>query len=136
MRWQLLLVLNIDLLLVIRYAHAINIFHSWWLSSGVSENRATLDEIEKIFMFPSIFHGLAPEFVGRVCDLYLVQLHSRDLLPCSLFRHTSETPLALKRSFLLTVIWILIALVFHHYSHFALPAGLHVRAALICDSPH
>ena len=88
MRWQLLFILNIDLLLVISCAHTIHILRTW-LSRDVSKDRAALDEIEKIFMIPCIFHGLAPDLTGRVCDLYLVELHARDLFPCSLFGHAS-----------------------------------------------
>lgn len=134
-RWQLLFILDIGLLLVICCAHIIYIL-STWLSRDVSKDRAALNEIEKIFMIPCIFHGLAPDLTGRVCDLYLVQLHTRDLFPCSLFGHASEAPLALYRSDLLALIWIKIPLVLHHYGHFALPAGLYVCAALLCDCPH
>ena len=81
MRWQRLFILN-------------NGLHSW-LSCDMSEDRTTLDEIEEVFMFPCIFHGLAPDLTRRVCDLYLVQLHARDLFPCSLFGYASEATLPL-----------------------------------------
>jgi hypothetical protein len=103
----------------------------------VSKDRAALDEIEKIFMIPSILHGLASDLSGRVGDLYLVQLHARHLLPCSLFGYASEAALPLKRSDLLTLVWIETPpFVLHHNGHFALPAWLYVGDGLICDSPH
>ena len=61
----------------------------------MTKDRTALDEIEKILMIPSILHGLAPDLTGRVCDLYLVQLHARDLLPCPLLGYASEAALSL-----------------------------------------